>query len=175
MKTEVLLLTVSLGAACALSGCASGPAGSNSSSRVSVVFVEPQRFTDLKIDSRTGTDPELLDQLQYFMVTTGERFVPAGMRLEIKVSDVDMAGGFAVSLGQEYAAVRAVVRENPPRVKLEFSLTNDKGEIVKSGTRDISDASFMSRNQPSNEGALSYEKNMLRNWFNDEFGKIRKS
>ena len=61
-------------------------------SRVSVIFVEPQKFTDVKQDSWGDNSPALLAQIKNFLCETGESYVSAGLHLEIKVTDISLAG-----------------------------------------------------------------------------------
>ena len=62
--------------------------------RIVVVFVQPQHFTDMTYAQDAHTSGALRDALQQCMREMGERYMPAGMRLEIKVTDIDLAGDF---------------------------------------------------------------------------------
>jgi hypothetical protein len=151
------------------------PAVAKTDSRVSVVFVDPQKFTDLKQEDWDVSSPYLLDQLQKFMCRTGERFVPAGMRLEIRVTDIDLAGGFEPWRGPEFDHVRIVKSLYPPRIRLDFSLSDAQGKVVRAGQRELTDLAFQMRDafaRPSDD-YLRYEKDLLRDWFQHEFRSIK--
>ncbi len=175
MKSKVIVLAVLLVAASARPTFAVTPAAAKPASRVSVVFVEPQKFTDLKRDSWGDYSPDLAGQLQAFMQETGERYVPAGMHLVIKVTDVDLAGDFEPQLGPSFADVRMVRAVYPPRIKLEFSLTDAKGAVLNSGSREITDLAFQMRAAWPADDYLRYEKEILRDWFSSEFGRVAKN
>ncbi len=170
MKTHIMILTAVLGAGLAPAFGAE-PAPAQTDSRVTVTFVDPQKFTDLKRMSTDDTSPELLDQLKDFIVRTGERSVPAGMQLAISVTDVDLAGQFEPWRGPEYDHVRVVKSLYPPRIRLEFRLTDANGKVVRSGERNLTDLAFQMRDafaRPADD-YLRYEKDILRDWFRSEF------
>jgi len=170
MKTHIMILAAALGGSVALAGAAE-PAPAPADSRVSVTFVDPGHFTDFKQDDNDATSQFLVDQLREFIATTGGRYVPAGMNLEIKVTDVDLAGSFEPWRGPEFARIRVVKSIYPPRIKLQFKLTDARGQTVSSGDRSLTDLAFQMRDpflQPSDD-YLRYEKDLLRDWFRTEF------
>lgn len=71
-------------------------------SRVSVVFVKPESFTDAGYSKLERSSPAILLQLQRFLVTAAARQVPEPLRLEIRVLDVDLAGDFEPGRGPEF-------------------------------------------------------------------------
>lgn len=142
--------------------------------RVSVQFVNPQDFTDLKRENWQDYSPGLMDQLQNYMVRTGERFVPKGMHLSIKVTDVDLAGRFEPWRGPEFDDVRIVRAIDPPRINLEYRLTDDGGRMVKSGRANLTDLGFEMRIAWPLNDYLRYEKSLLSDWFYQEFAGLRK-
>ena len=175
MKTKALVLATLLTAAGAGSAFAVAPASPKPETRVSVIFVEPQKFTDVKYDSWGENSPDLLDQIQRYMSTTGADYVPANLRLEIKVTDIRLAGEFEPWRGPSFDDVRIIRSIYPPCIKLEFRLTDAKGSVVKEGKRVISDTAFQLRDPWPRNDYLRYEKDMLRGWFRTEFGNLRKS
>jgi hypothetical protein len=175
MKTKVFFLAALLCAASAGQAFAAAPTAPKPEPRVSVIFVEPQKFTDVKYDSWSDNSPDLLDQIQKFMCETGESYVATGMHLAIKVTDITLAGKFEPWRGPQFDNVRIVRAIYPPSFKLEFRLTDGKGNVVKEGTREISDLAFEMRTAWPLNDYLRYEKDILRDWFRDEFGRLRKS
>lgn len=175
MKTKVLVLVTLLAAAGAGSTFAIVPANPKPEARVSVIFVEPQKFTDVKYDSWSDNSPDLLDRIQRYMSTTGGDYVPADLRLEIKVTDIRLAGEFEPWRGPSFDDVRIIRSIYPPCIKLEFRLTDAKGSVVKEGKRVIRDPAFQLGDPWPKDDYLRYEKDMLRGWFRTEFGSLRKS
>jgi hypothetical protein len=175
MKTRGLILAALLGVAGAGSAFGRGPATTSPESRVSVVFVEPQTFTDVKVTRWGGNSANLLDELQQFMRATGEARVPAGLRLEIRVTDIRLAGNIEPGRGPRLDNVRIVRSIYPPCIKLEFRVTDGKGAVVKEGKRELTDAAFLMRDPWPTDDYLRYEKNLLRDWFRAEFRSLGKT
>ena len=114
-----LLSAVSVGSACPGVTTAADPA-----SRIVVVFVQPQHFTDVRYSKAEPNSVALLSELHTFMCKMGERYVPAGMQLEIKVTDIDLAGDFEPWRGPQFGAVRIIGRSTRHTSPLSFvSLT----------------------------------------------------
>jgi hypothetical protein len=160
----LLLSTVSIGSACTDVMTASGPA-----SRIAVVFVQPQHFTDVRYSKAEPNSAAILNELHTLMCKMGERYVPAGMQLEIKVTDIDLAGDFEPWRGPQFGAVRITREIYPPHISLEFRLTDDTGNVVSAGKREISDNAYQARLVRPPDDYLRYEKDILRDWFRNEF------
>jgi len=155
---------------------AADPVTAKPESRVAVVYVDPDKFTDVKRENWSENSTDLLDQLKTFMIEKGERYVPAGMHLEIKVTDVDLAGDFEPWRGPNYDGVRIIKDIYVPRIKLEFSLTDAKGTVINSGQRTLTDLAFQMRSTTilPRDDYLRYEKDLLQDWFYNEFNSLRK-
>ena len=172
MKTRILILGAILGATVVGRIQAAPPAPPKAESRVAVIFVDPENFTDVKRDSWSGNSPEMLDEIREFMIKTGERSIPAGLHLEIKVTDIDLAGDFEPWHGPQFDDIRIVRDLYPPRIKLQFTLTDGKGGVVSSGERRLIDLAFQMRTAWPMDDPLRYEKDMLRDWFRSEFRSV---
>jgi DUF3016 family protein len=165
-----LLSTVSVGSACTDTATASGPAA-----RIAVIFVQPQHFTDVRYSKAEPNSVALLDELHTFMCKMGERYVPADMQLEITVTDIDLAGDFEPWRGPQLDHVRITRDIYPPRISLEFRLTDSSGSVVSAGQRQISAIDYQERFVRPPDDYLRYEKGLLHDWFRNEFGAIKLS
>src|SRR6266508_821216 len=92
----------------------------NVDTRIVVVFVQPQHFTDMTYAKDAHTSGALRDELQQCMREMGERYVPTGIRLEIKVTDIDLSGDFEHWRCPQFYHVRITRDIYPPRISLEF-------------------------------------------------------
>jgi hypothetical protein len=120
--------------------------------RVSVVFVDPQRFADVKdaaMASERGTRA-ILD----------ERALPAGLVLEVRVTDVDLAGEFEPWRGPQFERVRFMREIHWPRIDLEFTLKDAEGRLVREGKRSLSDPNYLARSLRVSDDRLRYEKDV---------------
>lgn len=175
MQTHVLILTTLLSAASIESTFMVIVALSGPEARIAVVFVQPQHFTDVKYSKAEQHSVALLGELQKFMRETGERYVPAGMQLEIQVTDIDLAGDFEPWRGPQFDHVRITRDIYPPRLSLEFRLTDGSGRVVSTGKRELRDIAYQGRLVRPLDDYLRYEKDMVRDWFHNEFSDLKTS
>ena len=168
MKTKILLVAVFVLAA---SGGASGADGVRPASRVEVIFVEPEKFTDLKderSDSGRARD-HLMAEIRGEIEKVALRYVAEGQHLEIKVTDVDLAGEFEPWLGSQFDDIRIMRDVYAPRMELEFRLTGADGKVISEGKRKLRQLAYMMSSGSPSWDPLRYDKEMLRDWMRREF------
>lgn len=168
MKTKLSLLAfLSLAAA----GMAVAAAPDKPVPAIEVTFVDAEKFTDAK-DSDLGSDrgrEAVLDQLKDHLVSHGAKYLAKGQRLQITVTDVDLAGDFEPWRGINFHDIRIVKDIYPPRVDLEFKLIDADGKVVSEGKRQLRDIGYlMSMAMPTSD-PLRYDKQMLNDWLRQEF------
>jgi hypothetical protein len=168
MKTKLLLLF-----ACGLAAVCAGRAADESkpSGQVTVTFVAPEKFTDVKSD-RTDSDKDrdwVLNELKTHMVSTAQHLLAAGQTLEIRVTDVDLAGDFEPWRGIEYDHIRILKEIYPPRMNVEFRLVDAQGKVLNEGKRRLQNLAYlMSIGMPTND-PLRYDKDLINDWLRMEF------
>ena len=59
-------------------------------SRIAVVFVKPEKFTDARRADFKPNSDAILDTIAKFMQEIGEGILPTDMNLDIKVNDIDL-------------------------------------------------------------------------------------
>jgi hypothetical protein len=154
-----------------LLGCATAGDPLPRASRVSVTFVHPERFTDVR-DSTFGSErgaADLLGDLERYLQAAGERSVPAGLSLEVRVTNVDLAGEFEPWRGPQFDRVRIMRDIYPPRIDLEFRLTDAQGVVVKEGGRQLRDQLYLTGAAYQDSDRLRHDKQLLGNWLREEF------
>jgi hypothetical protein len=164
-----LLLTVLF--ALVAAGVTSAASADKPRPAIEVTFVAPEKFTDVKagaLDSDRGRDA-LLDQLKEHLVTTAAQYLAPGQRLEIRVTDVDLAGDFEPWRGLDFQDVRIVKEIYPPRASLEFRLIGADGKVVREGKRQLQDLAFLLSVALPASDTLRYDKAMLSDWLQQEF------
>ncbi|WP_438480913.1 DUF3016 domain-containing protein [Oleiharenicola lentus] len=145
--------------------------------RVNVVFSEPEKFTDLKegwADTTKRTEDHrdfVLAELKKHIETIAQPLVAEGQRLEIKVTDINLAGDFEPWHGPEFDDIRVVKDLYPPRVNLEYRLIGAGDQVIREGKAQIRDLSYMMSVSLRSFDSLRYEKEMLRSWIRQEFRK----
>jgi hypothetical protein len=168
---HALVLGALLGLGRVSAGLAADPAPDTPETPMSVVFVHPERFADVKdgvFASDTGK-ARILDDLGQCMREAGQRYVPAGFSVEVRVTEVDLAGDFEPWRGSQFERVRVYRDIYSPRIDLEFLVTDGEGRLVREGRRSLRDLSYLQRAVLRPGDPLRFEKDMLRDWFRDEF------
>jgi hypothetical protein len=139
---------------------------------VTVVFRQPDRFTDVK-GTCFGPDhrsQSILDELAEFIRVNGRPLVPAGRALEITVTDVDLAGEYELSPRGTQRCESRIYREvYAPRVDLEFRLLDADGRVLGAETRRLRDPNYPSRVVRPETDPLRHEKRLLLEWLQTEF------
>ena len=168
MKIKLLLFAY-LG----LIGCSVALAASadNIDSPVKVTFMEPENFTDLKtayMDTDRGREA-LVAELKRHILARAARYLTTGQRLEITITDVDLAGDFEPWQRDNLQDVRIVKDIYPPRVTLQFRLLDGDGAVLSEGTRQLLDLGYMMNLAWPMSDPLRYDKEMLSTWLRREF------
>lgn len=171
MKPTTLLLAAVFAALPLVKAASPTPAP-----RAEVVFVAPEKFTDVR-DSYTSSDAGrdgILDQIRDYMLDEAKRFLPEGDKLFVSVTDIDLAGDFEPWRGPRWDDVRIVKDIYPPRINLSFRLTDPTGKVIKEGKRNLSDLSFMMKITTTfRDDPLRHEKTLIDDWFRDDFGSLK--
>jgi hypothetical protein len=177
MKTPRVLLflfvATTLGAArAAIAAPAEAPV-----SRISAEFVKPESFTDFR-ESHFDSDKEREHLISEFnaLLASLSRFVPEGQKLELRFTDIDLAGDFEPWRGPQFDQIRIMKEIYSPRMKFDFRIVDAKtGAVLRQGSEKISDMGYlMNAGRIPNSDALRYDKDMLTNWVRQAFPKASK-
>ena len=145
---------------------------------VDITWQNPEKFRDVKPsnESRKRYRERVFAQLDEYLLELAER-LPDEHKLLITVNDLDLAGevwpaSFA-GLGHSMSDVRVIKSIDIPRMSFQYKLVNQSGEVVQEADVKLKDMSFQNRaNHFFNSESLRYEKNMLLEWFEDEFPSL---
>jgi hypothetical protein len=141
--------------------------------RVTVVMTQVEDFTDFKARcSGGGRRMEALRaELASFLQRAAAPYVQPPASLEISVIDVDMAGEFEGWRGPRFCDARIMRDIYAPRLRLTFRLTDGQNRrVIRTGTRDLRDATYLTRAAVLDRDPLRYEKALLHEWLRTEFG-----
>jgi hypothetical protein len=134
--------------------------------RVEVIFDHPEKFTDVKGDSM-DTDKgreNMLDQIREFLETRGAERLPAGQKLIITFTNIDLAGDYEPWRTGPMQDARIIKDIYPPRFAFSYKLTDATGAVLKEDKVNLSDLSFMTRMTIDRNDQLHFEKDMLGDW-----------
>jgi len=168
MRTRILFVAIF---ALLISGVLRAAEPSKSVSRVGITFVQAENYTDCKDEyTDSGRAREhILAELQGAFEKLAPRYVAEGQRLEIKVTDVDLAGDFEPWRNLGYEDIRYMRDIYPPRMELEFRLIGADGKVVREGKRKLRQLGYMMTASFPSWDPLRYDKEMLRDWMRQEF------
>ena len=105
-----------------------------------------------------------LDELKRYLEMRAPGLLPAGQKLSVTLTDVDMAGEYEPWQQPGVNDVRIVKDLYPPRIDLEFKVTDAAGAVVKEGKRQLRDLSFMMKLSLRRDDPHRYEKALLDDW-----------
>jgi len=87
------------------------------------------------------------------------------------VTEIDMAGEYEPPVRRGQRCETRIYRDvYPPRIDLEFRLTDAEGRTVRSGQRRLRDPWYLTRVDLPLGDPLRYEKRLLQDWLREELG-----
>jgi hypothetical protein len=159
--------------AAGLTGWSAEAGNDPGSDRVTVNFTSPENFTDLReghpdFENERGRE-HFLPLFRKYLVQRAGKLLPAGQKLAVTFTDIDLAGDFEPWLGMPLGDVRIVRSVYVPRLAMHFTLTDAGGQVLKEGGRKLLDSSFQLRSHSGiDSDSLRYEKEMLNDWLRQE-------
>jgi len=141
---------------------------------VTVTFAHPEKYTDFRLScvSRDTDARSLMADLEAFLTATAAPLVPADQRLEITVTNIDMAGDIESWRGPGRCDVRVMKDTYPPRIDLTFRLLDGDGKELRAGSRKLRDSNYLVNAGPSSiTDHLRYEKALLGDLLRHELGR----
>lgn len=159
------------------SGCALGPsspdsAGSkNTGGTASVTFVTPERFVDLHLagQSDESSRSAVLARFQSVIEQEAKRRLPAEITLEVRITDVDLAGWIPPGSLHEF---RVISDSRPARIELQYLLTKSASPSAPSSEPDrtqatsvvLTSAGWIHTAAQASSDPLAIEVDLLLEW-----------
>jgi hypothetical protein len=175
----LLPISASLLAACAGpsavdAGAAARRAGAMPGA-VSVTHADPAQFrnADGGGHESAASRRAWLNELSEHLAERAAAVLPAGQRLQVQITDVQRAGAFEPSRGVQGSDLRIVRDAYPPRIDLMFKRLAANGQVLQSGSRQLRDQNFLMRPNRYGNDALGFEKRLVDDWVEQEFGAVR--
>jgi hypothetical protein len=161
----ILLAGLGLASAGAFAASDTAPAAP----RVTITFDHPEKYTDLRSDytdyDNARGQSQFLPALKEHIERVAGRNLSAGDKLAVTFTDIDLAGDFEPWHGPQFDDIRILKSIYVPRLKLEFTVTDADGKVLRHGKRELTDLSYQSRiTMAFRDDPLRYEKDMLDDW-----------
>jgi hypothetical protein len=145
--------------------------------RAEVIFSHPEKFTDAANSDRGsnfGRDGNL-SELREHLLRRANSYVPEGQKLEITITDVDLAGEIEPWRSPQAHDVRIIKDIYSPRIDLSYRLIDSAtGAVAKEGVSKLRDLTFMMNLHLNHNDSRLYEKELLDDWLRNEFGRVKK-
>ncbi|MFI5336952.1 MAG: DUF3016 domain-containing protein [Opitutales bacterium] len=139
---------------------------------VTVNFQNPEKFTDVMENGREGNSERLLAELHEYVVKTAAALLPAGERLIVTFTDIDLAGDCRIPFPNHASnpeLVRVMIDAYPPRLELKFQRLGADGKVLAEGERHLADMFYLSHAWgPDQNKSLYFEKALLQDWLRKE-------
>lgn len=141
--------------------------------KVSVSWTDPAQFTEAKYGPqfRQSESKIWLTEFQKLLVKRGDAVLKPGEHLDVKITNVQLAGRVEPFHGSRATEVRVVKSIYPPEIDLTFTLTGADGQVLDSGERKLRDVAFLDRGSANSSDPYRFEKRLLEDWVSKEFGK----
>jgi hypothetical protein len=174
MKTLRLTLTALLGVTSIMGVQAADP---KPAPRIEVSFLNPEDFTDAA-DGQRGSDygrDANLAELKAHLERKANSYIPAGQKLEVTITDVDLAGEIEPWRSPQAHDIRIIKDIYSPRIDLSYKLVDTAtGAAIKEGTNKLRDLTFNMNIHINRNDPRLYEKALLDDWLRNEFGRVKK-
>lgn len=137
---------------------------------VTVEYVHPEKFTDIGQGFHGGeaTRAAYLEALNRHLRERAGRMLGASQDLQVRITDVDMAGEFEPWHGAG-AEIRIVRNVYPSRIDLDFRLADAGGMVVKKGERHLRGNGIGADTTLYGSDPLRHEKALIDDWLEREF------
>ena len=139
-----------------------------SDGRVSVQYVDPEEFSEVKQYGQQDrfNRTQYLEPLKAHLIKRATKMLPSGQRLQVDITDIKLAGGYEPWHGPELMHVRIMKDIYPPRIELNFKLVDSQGEVLREGSRKLSNLGYLESGATgiANSDPLRYDKAMIDSW-----------
>ena len=138
---------------------------------VQVQWNDPAGFTELRY-SRNRWEAQRGDwvtKLAEHLRKRASGQLPEGQQLAVTFTDIKRAGDYEPWHGPNFDDVRFMRDIYPPRISLQFTLTNAQGQVIDQGERKLIDSGYLyGGTRLSDTDPLRYEKHLLDDWLRRE-------
>ncbi|GAB0112004.1 DUF3016 domain-containing protein [Pseudoalteromonas distincta] len=124
-------------------------------------------YRDVRESNQTKTS------YQKYIVTSFEKHfaklaeqLPKEYKLNIEITDIDLAGDVRYGGMEQIRVVKPIYF---PRLKLNYSLTNQDGSVISEASDvELKDMGFMDKIKMGRDESFYYEKRLLTEWFGEQ-------
>ncbi|UCX03486.1 DUF3016 domain-containing protein [Shewanella glacialimarina] len=132
---------------------------------VKVEWLEPDNYNDIKASNELQSrfENRFFETMTKNINKQAEKTLKPNQKLEMQVSNVDLAGDMRPTFGATTGDLRVVKELYPPKMTFTYQILEDN-KVIISGDEKLTDMSFLSRISRINERPFSAETTMLNDW-----------
>lgn len=135
---------------------------------VSVSWTDPARFTEI---THSGNRWEAargnwVNELASHLADTAAARLPQDQRLEVTITDIDLAGDYEPWRGPRAASIRLLRDIYPPQIRLHYVLRGGDGGVLAEQDEVLGNLGYLqglSTPSPRNRN-LHHEKRLIERW-----------
>ena len=136
--------------------------------RVQVTFQNPQNFSEERefgMQDRS-LHKTYLETLKSYLVRRAAAMLAPDQRLQVTITDIKLAGAYEPWRGPQWGYVRMMRDMYPPRIDLDFVLTDGNGKVLRQGSRKLRNLGYLSSGvgMPGDTDSLRYDKALFDRW-----------
>lgn len=159
---------VGIGALSSATATAAAAPAEAADARVQVTFKNPQNFAEAREFGMQDRwlHNDYLKTLKSYLIKRASAILAPGERLHVTITDIKLAGAFEPWRGPQWGYVRIMRDRYPPRIDLDFTLTDAHGKVLRQGSRKLRNLGYLSSgaNMPGSTDPLRYDKALLDSW-----------
>ncbi|WP_434927241.1 DUF3016 domain-containing protein [Shewanella sp. HL-SH2] len=132
---------------------------------VKVEWLEPDNYNDIMASNELQSrfENRFFETITKNINKQAEKTLKPNQKLEMQVSNVDLAGDMRPTFGATTGDLRVVKELYPPKMTFTYQILEDN-KVIISGDEKLTDMSFLSRISRINERPFSAETTMLNDW-----------
>ncbi len=141
-----------------------------SAAPATIEWFEPEHYRDVKPSngSKSAFQKRVFKELDIHFIKLAES-LPADHLLQIKVTNLDLAGDVKYMVGPSNSTIRVIDNLYIPRIEFSYQLLDGEKNIVQSGEENIKDMGFNVGVNTFKSESYSYEKKLIADWFHKTF------
>ena len=137
-----------------------------------VTWQNPDSYIDVRPanESKTGFEARVFKTLDGIFDKLAKQ-LPDGYKLQITVTDLDLAGDVKPMRGPGGQDIRVVKDIDWPQISFSYVLSDPQGKQVAAAKEELRDINFRSGVSINTGNSFYYEESMLRDWFKKQQDK----
>ncbi|MCE9787641.1 DUF3016 domain-containing protein [Shewanella chilikensis] len=166
MKIRHLLLVSALASGSVLAADKADENPVTESGKVKIEWQSPKNFRDIESagELQSRYEKRLFDTLTKALDKDVSSSLKDNQKLELTVTDVDLAGDVRPTFGATANDIRVVKNVYPPKISFSYRLL-DGDQLIIAGDEKLTDMQFLDHVDRINSDSFRYEERMLKDWF----------